>query len=82
MAKGTREDPITTDEDRQYKFCRCEVCDVVEECTPNSDFFKTPGSELLKCKECFADLVKSEHKENNFYTWTPKPLATNETSNN
>lgn len=42
MATGTKEDPYTVadrDVDRRYKWCRCQVCSQVKQCTPDCDFW-------------------------------------------
>jgi hypothetical protein len=44
--------------DIRYSICKCANCEVVRQCTPDFDFYKTelfPGR--LLCENCFKEIV-------------------------
>jgi hypothetical protein len=46
--------------DIRYTICKCAKCEVVRQCTPDFDFYKTdlfPGA--LLCENCFKIICKT-----------------------
>ena len=60
MAQGTHADPITTDEPRQYKVCRCGACGLTERYTPAQDFYLTPLNDKLRCEPCMTKPLQDQ----------------------
>lgn len=57
---GTRENPCTSENSkagqRLFKFCLCDLCKIVNLCTPNNDFWEVgcgPNEGKLACDSCF-----------------------------
>ncbi len=39
------------------QLCRCSVCGMIRQCTPNFDFYAVRGGAPLICHDCFYLLV-------------------------
>ena len=61
--KRKSEDYVVTTilELRDYKKCRCSVCGIIKECTPEFNFCSNPESiNKLLCPNCFKEYYQSK----------------------
>ncbi len=65
---GSEENPCTsrnsTSEQRAMKYCFCEHCGKVKQCTPAHDFYIRHSGDTLACQLCFLIGVPPNHKIN------------------
>ncbi|OIO53405.1 hypothetical protein AUJ78_00305 [Candidatus Peregrinibacteria bacterium CG1_02_41_10] len=55
---GSKENPFepildSFPEERAYKYCRCGICQTVQQCTPQNDFYVRLNRDDLTCEKCF-----------------------------
>ena len=56
FADGTPENPFTMQpspvEMQCFKYCKCNKCGTVAECTPGFDFYASKAGDPLHCERC------------------------------